>query len=193
MSRRSRYAVVGLRDCRISILSMALCRERACSFRKNRTQGYIYRTVEKRQKITANAHYPKSAVIQGNGGRQAARPTKHHGGWRKSYHRKHQQPRQKSALLLSHSPEFRTIQLLKKSDFRSFSTTILHSQLSTLHSFNRQLSIVNRQLLKSLAFPFSLQSFPRIHAVLASQRPLVAVVVCIDVEVAAVKREDHAS
>ena len=38
-SLRSRYAVVGLRDCQISILSMALCRERACSFRKN--QGAV--------------------------------------------------------------------------------------------------------------------------------------------------------
>ena len=39
----------------------------------------------------------------------------------------------KAELSLPHTPQIRTIQSMKKSDFRSFSTSILHSQLSILN------------------------------------------------------------
>ena len=46
------------------------------SRRKHHSHGYVYHTVEIQRKIIASAHYPKSAIVRGNGGRQAARPTK---------------------------------------------------------------------------------------------------------------------
>ena len=52
---------------RLSQSSLVFCRERACSFRMNQTQGYCFCTVEMRQTVIENTYYPRFAIIRGYG------------------------------------------------------------------------------------------------------------------------------
>ena len=117
----------------ISTFSMVYRREWACSFRINRTHGYVYRTVEMWQTVIANACYPRSAVIGASG---ASKPVPYKTPMSFGITAQAQTPTTSSKIRLSVVAQPQNLHLTIIEEKRSFSTSILHSPLSILNFEN---------------------------------------------------------